>query len=160
MKILLTGATGCIGKRLLTILVHQGHYAYCLVRDKTRFVPHESFYAQIEVLEADLLNLDSLEIIPKDIDVAYYLVHSMSTSKDYVGLEKESAEIFRSSMAKTLVKQVIYLSGIVNDQSHSKHLESRKTVEDILAKGNFHLTTFRAGITLDLEGLLLRSSEI
>lgn len=148
MRILLTGATGYIGKRLLPLLVHQGHFVYCLVRDKTRFNPPESFYAQIEVLEADLLNIKSLEKIPKDIDVAYYLVHSMSTSKDYAGLEKKSAENFRSSIENTSVKQVIYLSGIVNDLSLSQHLQSRKTVEEILSNGNFHLTTFRAGIII------------
>jgi uncharacterized protein YbjT (DUF2867 family) len=148
MKILLTGATGYIGKRLLPILVHQGHFVYCLVRDKTRFNPPESFYSQIEVLEADLLNSNSLEKIPEDIEVAYYLVHSMSTTKDYANLEKESAENFCSSIKNTSIKQVIYLSGIVNDQSLSKHLQSRKSVEDILAKGNFYLTTFRAGIII------------
>lgn len=148
MRILLTGATGYIGKRMLPLLVHQKHFVYCLVRDKTRFNPPDSFYSQIEVLEADLLNLESLEKLPKDIDVAYYLVHSMSTSKDYASLEKESAENFRQAMEKTSVKQVIYLSGIVNDQSLSKHLQSRKSVEDILSNGRFHLTTFRAGIII------------
>ncbi len=148
MRILLTGATGYIGKRLLPLLVHQKHQVLCLVRDASRFNPPESFLPQLEIIEADLLKKDSLSEIPKDIDVAYYLVHSMSTSKDYAGLEKESAENFRSSLEKTFVKQVIYLSGIVNDQSLSKHLQSRKSVEDILSKGNFHLTTFRAGIII------------
>ena len=79
MKILLTGATGYIGKRILPLLVSKGHHIVCCVRDKTRFNPPESLKANISILEVDLLDTVSLLKIPNDIDIAYYLVHSMST---------------------------------------------------------------------------------
>ena len=146
MKILLTGATGYIGKRILPLLIKKGHHVICCVRDKTRFNPPESLKDNISIVEADLLNKESLSSLPTDIDVAYYLVHSMSSSENYKLLEKKSAINFRKRICQTGVKQVIYLSGIVNEKNLSKHLLSRKAVELELEKGSYNLTTFRAGI--------------
>lgn len=148
MRILLTGATGYIGKRLLPVLVNKGYHVTCVVRDKQRCAFGESIEKSIEIIEADLLNQDSLNKIQKDIDIAYYLVHSMSDSREYEEQEKTSAINFREQINKTGAKQVIYLSGIVNDQSLSKHLKSRLNVENELAKGNYALTTLRAGIII------------
>jgi len=147
MKILLTGATGYIGKRLLPILVKQGHEVVCCVRDKNRFYCPIEFQKNVSVIEVDFLKIETLTAIPTNIDAAYYLIHSMSdTDENYDDLEKLSAENFVYSIDKTAVTQVIYLSGIVNDKSLSKHLTSRKKVEDVLNTGNFALTTLRAGI--------------
>lgn len=148
MKVLLTGATGYIGKRLLPVLVEMGYYVICCVRDKNKFHPEELLKGRIEVIEVDLNKAETLVNIPRDIDFAYYLVHSMSTSKDYVDLEKNSAINFREELNKTNVKQVIYLSGIVNSDTLSKHLNSRKNVESELSKGDYALTTVRAGIII------------
>ena len=147
MKILLTGATGYIGKRLLPLLVAQGHEVFCCVRDKNRFYCPEEFKNKVTVIEVDFLNQESLITIPNDIEAAYYLIHSMSGSAtNYDELESISALNFVEYINQTKVKQVIYLSGIVNDQSLSKHLSSRKAVETILNTGVFATTTLRAGI--------------
>ncbi|WP_310558805.1 SDR family oxidoreductase [Flavobacterium sp.] len=147
MKILLTGATGYIGKRLLPILVAQGHEIICCVRDKNRFYCPEEFQKNVTIIEVDFLEIETLVAIPRDIDAVYYLIHSMSGSdNNYDELEKISAENFVESIDKTNAKQVIYLSGIVNDKSLSKHLASRKKVEDVLNSGKFAMTTLRAGI--------------
>lgn len=148
MKILLTGATGYIGKRLLPVLVESGHEVVCCVRDKKRFEPPASLAYKITVIEVDLLIPLSLQHIPKDIDGAYYLVHSMSTTSDYQKMEADSAINFRNAMDQTGVKQVVYLSGIVNEEALSKHLASRKNVELELGKGKYYLTTLRAGIII------------
>ncbi len=148
MKVLLTGATGYIGKRLLPVLVNKGFQVVCSVRDKNKFHPEESLRDQLDVIENDLTKRDTLENIPHDIDVAYYLVHSMAATKQYEDLERQSAIHFREAMSKTNVRQVIYLSGIVNAQTLSKHLNSRKNVELELAKGSYALTTVRAGIII------------
>ena len=148
MKVILTGATGYIGKRLLPVLVDQGYYVICCVRDKKKFHPENPIKERIDVIEVDLNKKETLANIPRDIDFAYYLVHSMSTSKKYEELEKESAINFREELNKTNVKQVIYLSGIVNSQTLSKHLNSRKNVESELSKGKYPLTTVRAGIII------------
>lgn len=148
MKILLTGATGYIGKRLLPVLVDRGYFVICCVRDKSKFHPEESLSSMVEVIEADLNRSKTLDNIPEDIDIAFYLVHSMSTSSEFDVLEKRSAINFRERINRTNVKQVIYLSGIVNSRTLSKHLNSRKRVEIELGRGNYALTTLRAGIII------------
>lgn len=148
MKILLTGATGYIGKRLLPALVGQGHKVVCCVRDPERFSPPSSLSSSIEVIVLDLLKEETLSNIPEDIDGAFYLVHSMSVAKDYDKLEFRSAQNFREALEKTTVRHVVYLSGIINEEKLSRHLASRKAVETELSKGTFHLTTLRAGIII------------
>ncbi len=148
MKILLTGSTGYIGKRLLPVLIEAGHEVVCCVRDVKRFNPPESLANRISVLQIDLLDPKSLEKIPLDIDGAYYLVHSMSSKGDYEKMEEESAINFREALNRTAAKHVIYLSGIVNEEELSKHLSSRKNVEIELAKGNYNFTALRAGIII------------
>ncbi|WP_299681619.1 SDR family oxidoreductase [uncultured Dokdonia sp.] len=147
-RILLTGATGYIGKRLLPILVEQGYHVLCCVRDVKRFSPPQSLKSSITVLKIDLLDKQSLQHIPNDIDGAYYLVHSMSSSDNYKKLELECAINFRTALEKTKVKHVIYLSGIVNEDNLSKHLSSRKDVEIELAKASYNFTALRAGIII------------
>lgn len=146
MKILLTGVTGYIAQRLLPVLLDNGHEVVCCVRDKSRFV--NNYPANnLTVIEVDFLKQDSLQHIPSDIDIAYYLIHSMSTQTgDFESMEQICATNFRQRMEQTKVQQVIYLSGIVNDANLSKHLLSRKNVEAILSGSSFALTTLRAGI--------------
>ena len=147
MKILLTGATGYIGKRLLPVLLADGHQVICCVRDKDRFDVSGFDPLQLSVIEVNFLEETSLEKIPYDIDLAYYLIHSMSTDvSDFERLERISAENFRSQITLTSARQVIYLSGIINQEKLSKHLLSRKVVEETLAEGSYQLTTLRAGI--------------
>ncbi len=147
MKILVTGATGYIGKRLIPLLLNDGHKIICPVRDKKRAENYFKEQKNIELIEADFLNAASLEGIPKDIDIAYYLIHSMSNSaKEFHILEEKCAFNFKRFAETTNLKQVIYLSGITNDTKLSKHLLSRKNVEHTLSSGNYALTTFKAGI--------------
>ena len=147
MKILVTGATGYIGKRLIPILVNEGHDVICAVRDKMRADKSYLEEELINIVEADFLKPETLTNIPKDIDVAYYLIHSMSNvSEDFKVLEAQCAENFKHYFETTQLKQVIYLSGITNDENLSKHLASRKNVEDALASKKYALTTFKAGI--------------
>jgi len=148
MKLLLTGASGYIGKRLLPVLVDNGHEVICCVRDISRFAPPASLKSRIEVIQMDLLDRASLDNIPKDIDGAFYLVHSMSSSSDYLTLERESAINFRNAINHTKAQHVVYLSGIVNESELSKHLTSRKNVEVELSKGEYNFTTLRAGIII------------
>jgi uncharacterized protein YbjT (DUF2867 family) len=147
MKILVTGATGYIGKRLIPILINEGHHIVCVARDKLRVVSSYLEKELVEIVEADFLDAHSLQDIPSDIDIAYYLIHSMSSSSsDFVRLEEQCALNFKNKLETTQVKQVIYLSGIVNDDKLSKHLQSRKNVENYLKSEAYALTTFKAGI--------------
>lgn len=148
MKILLTGATGYIGKRLLPVLIEQGHEVICCVRDKKRF-PTDGIYKHpnVSVFEVDFLKDISLSDSVKDIDAAYYLIHSMSSNvKDFASLEEISANNFIKLVKQTSVRQIIYLGGITNEEKLSKHLASRKRVEEILAASGISLTSIKAGI--------------
>lgn len=149
MKILLTGATGYIGRRLIPVLLEKNHQVVCCVRDKNRFDISQFNSDNLSVIEVDFLEEESLKQIPADIDAAYYLIHSMSSSmKNFESLEEISAKNFVARLNNTNARQIIYLSGIINDKKLSKHLNSRKRVEEILSSGKFHLTTLRAGIIL------------
>lgn len=147
MKILLTGVTGYIAQRLLPVLLKNGHEVICCVRDKNRFNNKNHIASKLSIIEVDFLNHESLQQIPNDIDVAYYLIHSMSTQKgDFENMEEICASNFKNRIEQTNVKQVIYLSGISNADELSKHLSSRKNVETVLSNSNFALTTLKAGI--------------
>jgi len=149
LKILLTGATGYIGKRLLPVLVNMGHQVVCCVRDKNRFTLDQEYGKSVEVLEIDFLKYDADYKLPKDIDGAFYLIHSMSTTTgNFDELEAITAYNFRDLIEETNVKHVVYLGGIVNDENLSKHLKSRLVVENILKKGEYKFTALRAGIIL------------
>lgn len=147
MKILVTGSTGYIGKRLIPLLTNDKHNVVCAVRDKLR--ADKSYLEEdlIDIVEADFLKPETLNSIPKDIDVAFYLIHSMSnSSKDFESLEEKCAINFKNQIEKTNTTQVIYLSGITNEDNLSKHLQSRKNVEDLLVSNSYGLTIFKAGI--------------
>jgi uncharacterized protein YbjT (DUF2867 family) len=147
MRILLTGVTGYVGKRLLPVLIESGHEIICCVREKSRLSIHKNMLAKVHIIEVDFLKTPEPEKFPKNIDAAYYLIHSMSSSTEKFDLlESKSASNFKTIMEFSGVKQVIYLSGISNENKLSKHLNSRKKVEDILKSDKYALTVLRAGI--------------
>lgn len=148
MTILLTGANGYIGKRLLLALGQSDHQIICCVRDKLRFEVPASISQKVEVIQVDFLVNDRLDLDHERIDVAYYLMHSMSTSDDYDKLERIVANNFIKATEPYHLRQVIYLSGISNSNELSKHLTSRKSVELELSKGQYALTVLRAGIII------------
>ncbi len=148
MKILLTGANGYIGKRLLPVLVKLGHEIVCCVRNKSRFATeHED--KQLQVIEIDFLDPKSPDQFPHDIDVAFYLIHSLSSAVgNFEEQEALTAKHFLALLAPTTCKQIIYLSGIVNEEILSEHLASRFNVEQILSTGRIPTTVLRAGIVV------------
>ncbi len=149
MKILLTGANGYIGTRLLPLLLEDKHEVVCMVRDKRRFAAQSDLTNQVTIIVGDLLKADSLTEIPEDIDAAYYLVHSMSSSDTgFSEMERQSSENFSLAMKKTNCKQIIYLTGIANDDHLSKHLGSRLAVEEQLKSSGIACTILRAAIII------------
>lgn len=152
MKILLTGANGYIGMRLLPVLVRGEHQVVCLVRDKRRMKVDKALQDKVTFYEGDLLQKETLEQLPSDIDAAYYLVHSMGSASGFETLESKAASHFAEQIRKTRCKQIIYLSGIVNDKNLSKHLQSRKNVERILLNSEVPTTVLRAAIIIGSGG--------
>ena len=147
MKILLTGASGYIGKRLLPVLLEEGHHVICCVRDKNRFEKKLYNYENVSLFEVDFLKEVNPENVPVDFEVAFYLIHSMSSSiNDFTEFETDCANNFVNFINKTNCRQIIYLSGIANATELSEHLLSRKNVEEILKRSNIPVTILRAGI--------------
>ena len=156
MKILLTGSTGYIGRRLLPELLSKGHQVVCPVRDERRF-DFEDFDEEslksIEVVSCDFLDRQSLEALPKDIDAAYYHIHSLTSgSNEFIQLEALTAQNFVSYLDTTHSKQIVYLGGIANDDKLSDHLSSRQNVEEILKQSKSKLTVLRSAIIIGSGG--------
>lgn len=145
MNLLITGANGYIGQRLIPVLLEAGHILYCCVRNRKRF-EEEHQHENIRVIEIDFLDISPATVLPNYIDTAYFLIHSMSTKGDFEKLETDTATHFLQLLKPTSCKQIIYLSGIVNETHLSKHLHSRLAVENILNSGSIPVTTLRAGI--------------
>ena len=147
MKILVTGANGYIGMRLLPQLLSMGHQVVCTVRDANRLSIDQETISRLEIIEIDFLEAVESGKLPKDLQIAYFLIHSMTNStREFAEMEAITARHFNEYVAETMIEQVIYLSGIVNDDQLSKHLWSRKNVEQILSEAHYNLTVLRAGI--------------
>jgi uncharacterized protein YbjT (DUF2867 family) len=145
MRILITGANGYIGRRLLSALLEQGHELICCVRDKWRF-EQETTDGRLKVLEVNFLDTAKSAPFPEAIDAAFFLIHSMKEGAAFEDTEKKVAEGFMHLLGCTQCRQLIYLSGIVNEAQLSPHLSSRLAVEKILRSGKIPATVLRAGI--------------
>ncbi|MEQ8702356.1 MAG: SDR family oxidoreductase [Phaeodactylibacter sp.] len=149
MRILLTGATGYIGRRLLPVLLEGGYEVICCVRNAATFEVPEGWEAQVDIFQVDFLNPVPVEVAPLEFDVAFYLIHSLSAAiDDFKSLEEQAATNFKAYLEATSCQQIIYLTGIVNSDELSSHLESRLRVEQILEGGKVPLTALRAGIII------------
>jgi len=149
MNILLTGANGYIGLRLLPQLLDAGHTVHAVVRDRRR-LPTEDFagYAErLRVIEADLADLPPDFRFPDEIDAAYFLVHSLGATGNFAVHEARTARNFLRALEPTRCRQIIYLGGIIPDDGQlSMHLASRRDVQGILGSGRIPLTALRASI--------------
>lgn len=144
MRVLVVGATGFVGSRLIRSLLALDHEVVAFSRSANE----ASFPDGVEPFEGDLGDPASLEELCVDVDVAYYLIHSL-TSKNFADLDREYAARFRDIATGAGVDRVVYLSGISGDEDDlSPHLESRREVETVLASGSFDLTVLRAAIII------------
>ncbi len=150
MIILLTGANGYIGLRLLPQLLEAGHRVKALVRDKFRFPAAQfgSFLAdgRLELLEGDMLEPKSLPPMPERPDASYYLLHSMGAGVGFEKREEACARNYVKWLEQEGCGRVIYLGGMVPEGELSHHLQSRENVNLILRAGNVPVTTLRASI--------------
>jgi uncharacterized protein YbjT (DUF2867 family)/uncharacterized protein YndB with AHSA1/START domain len=142
MRVLVTGATGYIGGRLIPRLLERGHDIRVLVRDRDRVAPR-LWADAVDVVEGDLLRPESLGPALEGMDAAYYLVHSMCGEGDFVARDRQAAENFAAAAGD--LRQILYLGGIVPEGGdNSEHLSSRAEVGAILRKHR-PTTEIRAG---------------
>lgn len=163
MKVLLTGANGYIGARLIPALLEQGHEVVCLVRDKKLFEKQSPYAGQLTTITGDLLRNRSMEPLPDNIDAAYYLVNALPQTSGFAGLEALSAENFIEAVNQTHCKHIISLSEI-DDHLGNAGL-SRQHVEDVLRQANAAITILKSTMIIGpgsiatelLEGLTKKS---
>ena len=147
MHVLLTGATGYIGKRLIPVLLKENINVTCLIR-QDEMAPY-FLNLGCNVLIADLQSGKGIESVPKDIDIAYFLVHAMSDRvNDLSEIESVLALNFNKMLKTTRCRQIIYLSGLANYDQLSNHLKSRVNVENILMQTNISTTVLRSSIII------------
>jgi uncharacterized protein YbjT (DUF2867 family) len=143
MHVLVTGATGFVGSRLVPALLDADHDVRVLVRDATRYDGPDD----VEVVEGDLLEPGSFDSALEGIGAAYYLVHSMRSGSDFAERDRRAAQNFVDVANTAGIDRVVYLGGLGEERERlSHHLQSRREVEYILAEGEFDLTTLRAAI--------------
>jgi uncharacterized protein YbjT (DUF2867 family) len=147
VKILVTGASGYVGGRLVPKLLDKGHDVTVVVRHRTRLadVPWRD---RVTVIEGDLADSETVDRATNSQDVVYYLVHSMSTSKDFHTLERHIATTMAGSAKRASVKRIVYLGGLHPDGPLSRHLASRKEVGDILLNSGVPTIALQAGVII------------
>jgi dTDP-glucose 4,6-dehydratase len=144
MRVLVVGATGFVGGRLVESLRSAGHEVVAFSRSASR----SNFPDGVELFDGNLADPASLEGLCEGVDAAYYLIHSL-TAENFAELDRAYARRFRELASAAGVDRVVYLSGISGDERNlSPHLASRREVESVLEAGTFDLTVLRAAIII------------
>ena len=144
MRVLVVGATGFVGSRLVEALLAADHEVVAFSRSASS----ADFPDDVDVFEGDLEDPASLSGLCEGIDAAYYLIHSL-TAENFAELDRTYARRFRERASAAGVDRVVYLSGISGDERNlSPHLASRREVESVLEVGDFDLTVLRAAIII------------
>ena len=144
--ILVSGATGYIGGRLVPRLLEQGYKVRCLVRDPSR-LQGRAWLSQVEITPGDVLQPETLDKAMQSVDVAYYLVHSMAGGTGFHDRDVLAAKNFARAAKDAGVKNIIYLGGLGDPKTElSHHLRSRQDTGDALRSAGVPVTEFRAGV--------------
>lgn len=146
-RILVTGATGYIGGRLVPLLIQDGHKVRVLVRspEKLNDVP---WHDDVEIVRGDLTDRDSVAGAMADIDTVYFLVHSMASGKGFASQEEDIAHIVAEAAAEAGVQRIVYLGGLHPEGELSPHMRSRTEVGRILLEGKVPAVVYQAGVVI------------
>ena len=145
-KVVVLGASGYIGTHLVPELVRSGHQVRAVSRRRETLEARD--WEGVELVEADVLDQESLTPALDGIEVAYYLVHSMAAGPEFADLDRRAAENFREGAARARVGRVIYLGGLQPPEDASPHLASRRETGEVLRAGPVPVTEIRAGVVV------------
>ena len=146
-RILLTGATGYVGGRLLRLLQAEDYWVRCMTRRPEALAANAN--SNTEVIRADVLDVDSLTAAMNGIDTAFYFVHSMGSKADFESEDRQAAENFTNAAQMAGVSRIVYLGGLGSrDGQLSKHLRSRQETGDVLRSSGVQVIEFRASIVI------------
>jgi uncharacterized protein YbjT (DUF2867 family) len=145
-KILITGATGYVGGRLVPRLLATGRQIRCLARDPVR-LSGRPWAAAVETVQGDMMEPDSLRAALRGVDIAYYLIHSMQAEADFRRKDREAAARFALAAQRAGVRRIIYLGGLGDPEAElSQHLRSRLETGEALRSAGVPVTEFRAAV--------------
>jgi uncharacterized protein YbjT (DUF2867 family) len=146
--VLVTGATGYVGGRLVPALLEEGHTVRCVTRDvgRLRDVPWRT---RVEVVKGDVVNFDDVLRALDGVEVAYYLVHSLATGRDFEARDHKAATTFAAAASAARVKRIVYLGGLSpRDTALSPHLRSRTEVGEVFLAGDVPTVVLCAAVIL------------
>ncbi|MAS56566.1 MAG: NAD(P)H-binding protein [Nocardioides sp.] len=146
MRVLVAGATGYIGSRLIPALLDQGHDVVATARDPDALTAY-AWSDAVSTRHLDVEDTVSVHLAVRDVDAVVYLVHSMGAG-DFVDRDREAAEHVVAACAYAGVGRIVYLSGLVPEGELSDHLRSRLEVEEILLAGPTPATVLRASMVI------------
>jgi uncharacterized protein YbjT (DUF2867 family) len=147
LRILLTGATGYVGGRLLPLLERRGYRVRCLTRRPETLT--DDVAETTEVVAGDVLEPNSLAAAMEGVDIAFYFVHSMGSQADFESQDRIAAQNFTDAAKQAGVRRIIYLGGLGNrDKVLSKHLRSRQETGDVLRSSGVQVIELRASIVI------------
>lgn len=147
-RVLLTGATGYVGSRLLPRLLETGAVVRCMARRPERIRGPEGHPGRLERVRADVLNPADLRAALQDVDVAVYLIHSMEAGRNFKTLDGEAAARFGRAAAEAGVRRIVYLGGLGHGPNLSEHLASRQETGRILASSGVPVIELRASVII------------
>lgn len=147
-NVLVTGASGYIGGRLVPALLDAGHTVRCLARTPSK-LDGLAWRDRVTVAQGDIADPRAVAGALRGIDAAYYLVHSMGGAADFAARDRQAAETFRDAAGVAGVRQIVYLGGLGDDgPGLSSHLDSRHEVGAVLASGTVPVTELRAAVII------------
>lgn len=143
-KILVTGATGYVGGRLLPVLLERGERVRCLARRPEAITPRPD----LEVVAGDALDAPAVRRALEGVDTAYYLIHAMSAADGFEARDRQAATIFAAAARDAGVSRIVYLGGLGSGPELSTHLASRQEVGRLLGSTGVETLEFRASIVI------------